>query len=115
MHINIIITLPTFRSTPIEALHTILLGPYKYMLHSLMGRLTSAQKEEVKARIESFSFFGFDAKLTYNLCTHFRSYVGRDFKAIAQSALFLLEPYMSPNEKILWLSLSKVKSVLNCA
>ena len=66
MHINIF-TLPTFRSTPIEALHTILLGPYKYMLRSLMGRLTSAQKEEVKARIESFSFSGFDAKLSYNL------------------------------------------------
>ena len=73
-----------------------------------MGRLTSTQKEEVQARVESFDFSGFHNKLSYNLCRHFRSFVGRDFKAIAESSLFLLGPYMSPNEKIVWLSLSKV-------
>ena len=42
-----------------ETLHTILLGPYKYMLRSLMGRLTSAQKEEIQAKIKCFDFSGF--------------------------------------------------------
>ena len=91
-----------------ETLHTILLGPYKYMLRSLMGRLTSAQKVEIQAKIKSFDFSGFEAKLGYNLCRHFRSFVGRDFKALAQIVLFLLTPYMKPEEKILWLLLSKV-------
>lgn len=80
------------------------------MLHSLMGRLTSAQKEEVQARIDSFDFSGLDTKLSYNLCRHFRSFIGRDFKTIAQCALFLLGPYMTPSEKLLWMSLSKVYS-----
>ena len=93
-----------------ETLHTILLGPYKYMLRSLMGRLTSAQKEGIQAKID---FSGFEAKLGYNLCRHFRSFVGRDFKALAQIALFLLTPYMKPEEKILWLSLSKVHIIYN--
>ena len=73
-----------------------------------MGRLNSVQKEELEARITSFDFSGFENKLSYNFCHHFRSYVGRDYKAIAESSLFLLGPYMSPNEKIVWLSLSKV-------
>ena len=73
-----------------------------------MGRLNTTQKEEVQARVESFDFSGFDTKLSYSLCRHFRSFVGRDFKAIAQCGLFLLGPYMSPNEMIVWLSLSKV-------
>ena len=84
------------------------LGPYKYLLRSLMGRLNTAQKEELEARIESFDFSGFENKLSYNFCRHYRSYVGRDFKAIAESSLFLLGPYMSPNEKIVWLPQSKV-------
>ena len=98
----------TYSSTPVETLHTILLGPYKYMLRSLMERLRSSQKEEIQARVEVFDFSGFDTKLSYNLCRHFRSFAGRDFKAIAQCGLFILGPYMAPSEKLLWLSLSKV-------
>ena len=92
-----------------ETLHTILLGPYKYLLRSVMERLTKAQKEEIEARVSSLDFSGFETKLGYNLCKHFRSFVGRDFKALAQIALFLLSPYMSAEEKIVWLSLSKVQ------
>lgn len=95
-------------STPVETLHTILLGPYKYMFRSLMERLKSSEKEEIQARVESFDFSGLDTKLSYNLCRHFRSFVGRDFKALAQCALFLLGAYMTSKEKVLWISLSKV-------
>ena len=84
-----------YSSTPVETLHTIWLGPNKYLLHSLMGHVSSAQKEEIQARIESFNFSGFDTKLSYNLCSNFRSFVGKDFKAIAQAALFLLDSYMN--------------------
>ena len=73
-----------------------------------MGHVSSAQKEEIQTRIESFNFSGFDTKLSYNLCSHFRSVVSKDFKAIAQAALFLLDSYMTSSEKNVWLSLSKV-------
>ena len=98
----------SFRSTPVETLHTILLGPYKYMLQSLMGRLNAAQKEEIEARVNSFNFSGFENKLSYSVCRHYRSFVGRDFKTMAGCSLFILGPYMLPNEKIIWISLSKV-------
>ena len=85
-----------------------LLGPYKYLVHSLMGRLSTKEKEEVEARLVVFNFSGFEDKLGYNLCRHFRSFVGRDYKALAQVALFVLGPYMTESERIVWLALSKV-------
>ena len=39
-------------------------------------------------------------KLGYNLCRHFKSFVGRDFKALAQVVLFILGPYMTPEERV---------------
>lgn len=73
-----------------------------------MGRLNTAQKEEIEARVNSFNFSGFENKLSYSVCRHYRSYVGRDIKTIAECSLFILGPYMLPNEKTVWLSLSKV-------
>ena len=66
-----------YRSTPVETLHTILLGPYKYLLRTLMGHLTSAQKDDLHARLATFDFSGLDYKMSYNLIRHFRSFVGR--------------------------------------
>ena len=90
-----------------ETLHTILLGPYEYLLRSLMGRLTSAQKIDLQARLLTFDYSGLDYRLSYNLIRHFRSFVGRDFKTLAQISLFLLGIYMTPQEKTVWLALSK--------
>ena len=91
-----------------ETLHTTLLGYYKYLLRSLMGRLTSAQKVDIQARLLTFDYSGLDYRLSYNLIRHFRSFVGTDFKALAQVSLFLLGVYMSPQEKNVWPALSKV-------
>ena len=85
-----------------------LLGPYKYLLQSLMGHVSTKEKEEIEARLVAFNFSGFKDKLGYNLCRHFRSFVGRDYKVLAQVALFVLGPYMTASEKIVWLALSKV-------
>ena len=45
-----------------ETLHTILLGPYKYLLRSLMGRQNSTAKAEIQATIKAINFSGFEAK-----------------------------------------------------
>lgn len=73
-----------------------------------MGRLTSAQKGDLQARLLSFDFSGLESQLSYSLIHHYRSYVGRDFKTLAQVALFLLGPYMTREEKNVWFCLSKV-------
>ena len=76
-----------YKSTPVECLHTILLGPYKYMylIASLMDRLTSREKQEVKAKIAAFDFAGFDKQLSTSLCQHYQSFNGHDFKVLAQT------------------------------
>lgn len=93
------------------------------MLREVMSKLNSAQKDEVMARIQSFTFSGFRHKLTGNVCRYvffwmyikyvcsFRyvgSLVGRDFKAFAQLALFVIGPYLNEFEVKAWLFLSKV-------
>ena len=47
-------------SLPVECLHTVLLGPIKYLLNDLMNRLSVEEKRLVKCRIDSFNYSGFD-------------------------------------------------------
>ena len=57
MHIHI------HRCLPVECLHTILLGPTKYVLSNLLERLTSQEKADLEARINGFDFSGIDGRL----------------------------------------------------
>ena len=63
-------------------------NPYKYILRAVMDKLTSRQKDEVLARINSFPFSGFKEKLEINICRYFSvsryvgSLVGRDLKLL---------------------------------
>lgn len=104
---------PYNRSTPFEVLHTLLLGAYKYLLKFLMKRLHTAEKKELLAKLSVFNYSGMDTKITGNLCYHYRSFVGRDYKALAQIALYLFGPYLLPEEKAVWLALSKVKTAIS--
>ncbi len=84
------------RCTPVESLHTILLGPYKYLLKSTVPTFSNTQKEEVLARMRAFNYSGFRVKVHGNVIRYHQSFVGRDYKAWAQMALF---PYLSTGDK----------------
>ena len=99
---------PLCSSTPVEALHTILLGMCKYMLRAFMDKLSAEQKQELLARIASFPYCGFSNKITGNIIQHYRSFVGRDLKAFIQMAVFVISPYLTEEQKKCWLLLSKV-------
>ena len=97
------------RSTPIECLHTILLGPYKYLLAELMERLKPEEKKRIEARIEDFPHSGLPHKLYPNsIVKHFKSLHGGDLKLLAQIALFILWDFLTRTEKSVWKALSKV-------
>lgn len=113
-HIGNPIHLLLCRSTPVETLHTILLGCCKYMLRSFMDKCGAAEKKEILARISSFSYSGFTCRITGNICYHYRSFVGRDFKAWIQMALFIIPSYLSANETKCWYLLSKVTQCITC-
>ena len=95
-----------------EALHTLVLGPYKYMLRSRMARFSPQQRKEVLARIASFPFSGFALRLSRDISKYYKSFVGCDFKTLAQLALFVFPPLVSPGETEVWLALSKVHVIV---
>ena len=97
-----------YRSTPVESLHTILLGVCKYMVRSLMSKRSALHKKEIHARMTAFPFCGFSNKLSTKFCYYYKSLVGRDIKVFMQMAVFIISPYLSNPEKQCWLNLSKV-------
>ena len=74
-----------------EVLHTILLVPCKYFLKSVMPKLLKFHPE-ILARINAFRAWGFGVKMHGNVCWHYQSFVGRDYKAWCQMAVFMLHP-----------------------
>ena len=101
------------RSTPVETLHSILLGPYKYLTRMVMARLTREQKIEVAARMRAVSYSGIKGKVHGDITRYYGSFVGRDYKAWAQISIFIITPYLTEEEREVWLSLSQVQKCSN--
>ena len=97
------------RCLPIEVLHTLLLGICKYILKHVMSGLSARQKAEILARVKSFDTSGFRTKMYGNVCQHYKSFVGRDFKGWSQMALFILGPYLDGGQTQVLLTFSKVR------
>jgi hypothetical protein len=74
-----------------------------------MAKLSTKQKSEFHALIKAFDYSGFDVRIVGNICYHYKSFVGRDYKAFAQLALFVVSRFVSRDEMRMWLCLSKVK------
>ena len=66
--------------------------------------VNARQKKEVLA----FNYSGFDGKVLGNVVYHHQSYVGWEYMAWAQMALFIIGSYIDASEERVWLSLSKV-------
>ncbi|KAL5463290.1 hypothetical protein EMCRGX_G032182 [Ephydatia muelleri] len=62
----------------------------------------------------SISCSGFRVKIHGNLCYHYKSFVGRDYKAWSQMALFIISPYIGEGERKVLLALSKVFRIAYC-
>ena len=97
------------RSSPVEALHTVLLGCCKYMLRQYMNTKSPSEKKKIMGRIRSFPKSGLNCRVTSSI-SYFKSFVGRDFKALMQMALFVFT--FNDQEKKCWYLLSKVTKAL---
>ncbi|CDO75864.1 hypothetical protein BN946_scf184833.g15 [Trametes cinnabarina] len=98
--------------TPVEILHVILLGFVKYFWRDAMSRLKDAEKEKLIVRLNSFDVagLGFPPLAGATLVNYAGSLVGRDFRALAQVAPFILHDFASiPQESIeAWTALSYI-------
>ena len=88
------------------------MGPYKYLLKHVIPLLSNVKKQEVLAKIRVFNYSGFEVKLLGNVIRHHQSFVGRDYKVWAQMDLPIIYPYLSPSDKAIILSLSKVSIII---
>eukprot|EP00731_Ephydatia_muelleri_P024688 Em0016g959a len=103
-----------FMGTPLEVLHTILLGLAKYMLKQFMPQMTNRMKEEVLAHVNAFPHSGLHSKMFGNVCRYYNSFVGRDLKGWSQMSVFISSPYLSSDDRKVLLSFSKVFRIAYC-
>ena len=98
--------------TPVEILHVILLGFVKYFWRDAISRLKAAEKEVLVVRLNSIDVSGLGIpQLAGATLVHYAgSLVGRDFRALAQVAPFVLHDFPSiPKESIdIWTALSNI-------
>ena len=63
-----------FRNTPLEAIHTFLLGAYKYFLRDIIGRLSKRKRSEIAACIiTAFNFSWFSHRLSRDISRYYHS------------------------------------------
>ncbi|KAI9438663.1 hypothetical protein H4582DRAFT_2076295 [Lactarius indigo] len=99
--------------TPVEVLHTVLLGFVKYfwrdVIQNQLGR-SAAQKDLLKTRLNSFDVSGLQIPLLAGqlLVQYAGSLTGRDFRVIAQVAPFVLYDLVLPACFDAWVSLSNL-------
>ena len=77
-----------------------------------MPQLSARQKAEIIARLRAFCSSGLKVNLYGNVCSYYQSFVGRDFKAWAQMAIFVMGPYLNEGQLKVLLSFTKVLNVM---
>ncbi|KDQ25284.1 hypothetical protein PLEOSDRAFT_1027446, partial [Pleurotus ostreatus PC15] len=100
------------QDTPVEVLHTVLLGFVKYLWRDAVSRCSDSQKHILKTRIESFDANGLSiAKLAgagERLVTYAGSLTGSDFRIVSQIAPFILHGLVPQECYNSWLALSEL-------
>eukprot|EP00731_Ephydatia_muelleri_P033943 Em0042g22a len=71
-------------------------------IRDIQSQLTAKSKSEKSTEMHG------------NVCRHYQSFVGRDYKAWSQMAIFILDPYLSSGEQKVLLSISKVFYIGYC-
>ncbi|KAK4700902.1 hypothetical protein P7C70_g5343, partial [Phenoliferia sp. Uapishka_3] len=104
--------------TPIEILHTFLLGFFKYLWRHIttevLKRHGARAKADLGARLSSLSVDGLKCSPLRGpkLVAYAQSLIGRDLKILGQLALFAIEPYATSQELGMWTSLMHLSSLV---
>ena len=78
-----------------------------------MGKVQPHTKRVISAKIEAFPTSGMRERLSGGITRYHKSCVGRDFKALAQMAPFVLWDHMDEADREVWLNLSQVNKSYN--
>ncbi|KAK4699413.1 hypothetical protein P7C70_g6848, partial [Phenoliferia sp. Uapishka_3] len=106
------------KDTPIEILHTFLLGFFKYLWRHIttevFKRNGARAKKELGARLSSLSTDGLRCSPLRGpkLVDYAQSLIGRDLKILGQLAIFAIEPFATAEELSMWSSLMHLTSLI---
>lgn len=103
------------RDTPVEILHTVLLGSTKYLWRSLIEKSSPAERGEMMDKIKLLSkggLNGFSIDGTA-LIRYSGSRTGDDFRKITQMVAFFLPSNSSDLTRKTWASLSRLSSLVH--
>ena len=101
--------------TPVEILHVILLGFVKYFWRDAVARIGADKKPMLMAHLSSFDTSGLNIPplAGYTLVKYAGSLTGRDFRAIAQAAPFVLHDLGLTDDQLhAWSALSALVSLV---
>jgi hypothetical protein len=100
-------SLDPHQDTPVEILHVVLLGFVKYFWRDAISHMNDAQKEILTTRLSSVNVtgLGIPPLAGKTLVKYAGSLTGRDFRAITQTAPFVLYDLVPRECYDTWLSL----------
>ncbi|KAI8826980.1 uncharacterized protein EV422DRAFT_502697 [Fimicolochytrium jonesii] len=100
--------------SPVEALHTILLGTVKWLWRATIKHMARRPEKIVfAARLDSMATRGLDTTFkSKQLIQYSHSLIGKDFRAIAQVAPFLCRNLLSPEWTNAWMAMSELTAMI---
>ncbi|KAJ7483056.1 hypothetical protein B0H11DRAFT_2279874 [Mycena galericulata] len=102
------------RDTPIELLHTILLGVLKYLWHTTHTSWTPEQKKLFELRLQATNTSGLSVEgiRAGYIVQYANSLIGRQFKVLLQSTVFQIHDLVDENHFRAWKAVGDLAALL---